>query len=128
RITRHYMETTWEMRVDEAETAAAAVALLRREATAGDPIRVAIFDAMPDAKPAAFARMVRSDPSIAGTSLIQLIALNDEPDEVTMREAGINAYTSKPAGQRELFDALTVALAHDAIPLARSAMAPTVSS
>src|SRR5204862_992451 len=51
-----------------------------------------------------------------------LLGANAKPDEAMMREAGINSYVAKPVGQRELFDALTVALAHDAIPLARSAM------
>ena len=32
-----------------------------------------------------------------------------------MRDAGINAYTAKPVGQRELFDAIAIAMAHEAI-------------
>jgi CheY-like chemotaxis protein len=66
--------------------------------------------------------MTRNDPAIAGTSLVHLLGANAKPDEAMMREARINSYVAKPVGQRELFDALTVALAHDAIPLARSAM------
>jgi len=122
RIVRHYLETTWEMRVDTADTANDAMALLRSEAAKGDPIRVVVFDAMPDADTLKFARMVRGDAAIAGTSLVQLVSMTAHPDEAAMREAGINAYTPKPAGQRELFDALTIAFAHDAIPLARSAL------
>src|SRR5438105_11684882 len=121
RIIRHYLETTWEMRVETAETAGEAIVLLRREAK-NDPIRVAVFDPMPDADPKTFARIVRGDPSIARTGLVQLIPMNAQPDEGMMREAGISAYTTKPAGQRDLFDALTIALAHDAIPLSRSAI------
>jgi PAS domain S-box-containing protein len=122
RIIRHYLETTWGMRVDLADTAGEAIALLRRVAAANDPVRVVIFDAMPDATAPEFARMLRNDPALAGTSLVHLLGMNVKPDEAMMREAGINSYAAKPVGQRELFDALTVALAHDAIPLARSAM------
>jgi PAS domain S-box-containing protein len=122
RIVRHYLETTWMMNVETAQTSAEALPLLRRQAVAGDPIRVVIFDALPDADVKAFARSVRGDLSLAGTSLVHLLAVNAPPDESLLREAGISAYVTKPVGQRELFDALTVALAHDAIPLARSAM------
>jgi PAS domain S-box-containing protein len=122
RIVHHYLETTWEMRVESAETAGEALALLRREAAAGDPIRIVIFDAMRDADPKTFARRLLDDPALAGTSLVHLLAIDVRPDETMMREAGINSYVAKPVGQRELFDALTVALAHDAIPLARPAM------
>ena len=128
RIVRHYLETTWAMRVDTAETANGALALLRGEAAKNDPIRVVVFDAMPDADAVSFARTIRGDATIAGTSLVQLVSMTAQPDEAAMREAGINAYTPKPAGQRELFDALTIALAHDAIPLARSAMSQSPDS
>ena len=125
RIIRHYLETIWEMRVDTAESAGEAIMTLRREVERGDPIRVIVFDAMPDADPETFARKVRSDAAIGGTSLVHLVGINVQPDEQAMRGAGINAYTTKPAGQRELYDALTIALAHDALPLARSAFAQT---
>jgi CheY-like chemotaxis protein len=45
----------------------------------------------------------------------------------TLREAGITAAVAKPVGQGELFDALTVSLAHDALPLARGASQPSDS-
>gem|GEM_PF-1888259 len=125
RIIHHYLATTWEMRVDTAESAAEAIMTLRREAERDDPIRVVVFDAMPDADPETFAKMVRGDSPIEGTSLVHLVGMNVQPNEAAMRAAGINAYTTKPAGQRELYDALTIALAHDAIPLSRSALAQT---
>ena len=56
RIVRHYLEERWQMRVDVAQTAAETFALLRSQAAAGDPIRVVIYDAMPDLDPFAFAR------------------------------------------------------------------------
>ena len=40
-------------------------------------------------------------------------------NEEKLRDAGVQAYVAKPVGQPELFDALTIALAKDALPLAR---------
>ena len=97
---------------------------LRAEA-AGDPYRLVIYDRMDDLDPLAFAREVRRDTAIAGTSLVYVTA-NDLIDEGTMRDAGINAYTAKPVGQRELFDSIAIAMAHEAIPLPRPT--PSLSS
>ncbi|HYR29547.1 MAG TPA: response regulator, partial [Thermoanaerobaculia bacterium] len=98
---------------DVASDASEALELLRRGGH-----RVVIFDA----DPIAFAREVRA---VAGAvSLVHLVSAGAGVDEEAMRAAGINAYTIKPVGQTELFDALAVALAHDAIPLARAAGQP----
>jgi PAS domain S-box-containing protein len=121
RIVRHYLEERWEMRVDVAESAAETLALLRHEAASGDPIRVVIYEAMPDLDPLGFAKTVRDDPAIASTRLIHLVTGTVKEQE--LRNAGVNAILTKPAGQGELFDALTIALAPDALPLARSALA-----
>jgi len=119
-IVRHYLETTWEMRVDVAERADEVLLLMRREAAAGDPFRVVMFDAMPDMDPLAFAREVRTRNEIAGASLIFLAASPRDANHERLRDSGINALVAKPVGQGELYDAMTVALAHDAIPLARA--------
>ncbi len=121
KIVRHYLETTWEMRVDVVDTAATALDMLERAAAAGDPYRAVVYDTMPDADALTFARTVRADAACSGTSLMRLLASNESVNEELMREAGINSYALKPVGQGELFDAMTMALAHDAIPLARAA-------
>jgi PAS domain S-box-containing protein len=116
RIVRHYLEVTWEMAVDVAQTAAEAMAAMEREA-----YRVVMFDAMPDMDPIAFARAVRGNPAMAGVSLVHLFS-GAAKNEEELRSVGVASLVAKPVGQGELFDALTIALAHDAIPLARSAM------
>jgi len=113
KVVRHYLEVTWEMQVDVAGDAAEALELLRRGGH-----RVVIFDA----EPIGFAGDVRAVAS--AVSLVHLVNAGAAVDEEAMRAAGINAYTIKPVGQTELFDALAVALAHDAIPLARAAGQP----
>ncbi len=125
KIVRHYLESTWDMRVEEASNAAGALSAMR--ATGSDPYRVVIFDAMPDLDPMSFAREVRADPSIASTGLVHLLNAGAPLNREAMRDAGITAAVSKPVGQGELFDALTVALAHDALPLARVAAQPSDS-
>jgi two-component system, sensor histidine kinase and response regulator len=124
KVVRHYLESTWDMRVGTADTAAEVLSMLRQELAAGDPFRVVIFDAMPDMEPLAFARAVHADAAIRGTSLVYLASGTRDLNAERLREAGIQAYVTKPAGQGELFDAMTVALAHDAIPLARPAAQP----
>ncbi len=121
KIIRHYLEM-WEMRVDLADTAAEALQAIRTAAAGGDPIRVVAFDALPDMEASKFAHQVRDDKALGATSLVHLLGTGGEGNIQQLRESGINSYVSKPVGQGELFDALTVALAHDAIPLARSAM------
>jgi PAS domain S-box-containing protein len=129
KITRHYLDNTWSMRVDTAENAAAALATLRQSES--DPYRVVVFDQMPDIDAFSFAREVRADSRIAGTSLIYLAGSNADVNREKMRDVGINAYVVKPVGQTELFDAMTVALAKDALtqasPIAQPA-SPEISA
>ena len=118
KVVTHYLAETWRMRVDVATNGADALSALRA-AAADDPYRMVIYDRMDDLDPLAFARAVRADAAGAGTSLVHLTG-NELVDEGTLRAAGINAYTSKPVGQRELFDALAIAFAHEALPLPRA--------
>ncbi len=126
KVIRHYLETTWEMRVEVAERASDALAALRR-AAGEDPIRLVVFDTMPDSDAPPFARQVRADPAIAGASLVYLAPPHSELNAEELRGSGINAFAHKPVGQGELFDAITVALAHDAISLSRIAEQPADS-
>jgi PAS domain S-box-containing protein len=127
RIVRHYLETALEMRVDACENGTEALAMLRAAAKAGHPYRVAVYDRMPDFEEHAFARAVRGDEAIRGTGLVFLAAAGRPVNEGTMREAGIQAYALKPPGQAELSDAITIAIAGDALGKQRSALTPAVS-
>jgi two-component system sensor histidine kinase/response regulator len=125
-ILRHYMETSWGMVVEEALSGAEAMAKLRSGAGRQEPYRVILYDAMADIDGIAFAREVKSDPMLVGTGLIFMSAVGDKTDVVAMRDAGIAAHLLKPAGQTELFDALTVSMARDAIRFDRPVEAPRV--
>ena len=115
---QYYLEHTWQMRVEVAGNNTEAIELLRRAAT-GDPIRAVLYDAAAGVDPLAFARQIRADAAIAATSLIHVAGIGAEINREAFRAAGVQAVVSKPVGQSDLFDALTVAFAPDAIPLAR---------
>src|SRR5262249_51816819 len=85
----------------------------------GDPYRVMIYDRTADFDEVAFAREVHGDKTIADTRLILMTSDSAPINEERLRDAGVQAYVAKPVGQPELFDALTIAMAKDALPLAR---------
>lgn len=117
RTIRHYLETSWEMRVDAAESVADAGSQVRCAAPDGDPFRVVLFDSTSDAEAGALVR------DLDGIATIFLGGgVHETVNEEKLRALGVAAYVAKPVGQGELFDALTIALAHEALPLARSAM------
>jgi CheY-like chemotaxis protein len=76
---------------------------------------------MPDLDAVAFTKRVRADPTLASLRLVHLVSRAVSESE--LREAGVNAIVAKPPGPGELFDALTIALAPEALTLARSALA-----
>ena len=123
RVLRHYLADRWEMRVETTETAADALTLLKLGARSPEAFDVAIYDAMPDLDPLNFTRRVRSDPSLSSLRLVHLVA--GTVMERELREAGVNAIVTKPPGPGELFDALTIAMAREALTHARSALAQT---
>jgi PAS domain S-box-containing protein len=127
RVVRHYLETTFEMRVDVCENAGAAMAMLRAAAASGDAYRVVVFDRMADADELAFARNVRREPALADTGLVLLAGTMQTLNEEAMREAGIQSYAVKPVGQAELFEAMSTAVARDALGHARPAASIPIS-
>jgi len=115
KLLRNYLETTWEMRVDAAEKASDALAMMRRAATSGDPYRAVIFEKMVDMGEIAFAQEVRGDRNTAATGMVLLVGSTANVNEERLRAAGIRACIAKPVSQSELFDALTIVMASDAL-------------
>jgi PAS domain S-box-containing protein len=125
-ILRHYLESSWGMVVEEASTGNDAINRLRKAAGEKKPFRVLIYDRMSDVDPLTFARTVKREPGVATVGLILMSVVGDRSDPAEMREAGISAHLLKPAGQTELFEALTTAMAKDAIRFDKPAEAPRV--
>jgi CheY-like chemotaxis protein len=74
-----------------------------------------IFERMADLGEIAFAQEVRGDRNTAATGLILLVAPGANVNEERLRNAGIRACIAKPVSQSELFDALTITMASDAL-------------
>jgi two-component system, sensor histidine kinase and response regulator len=120
RILQHYLGNTWEMRTDLVARGVEAIAALRSAAGEGDPYQLVVFEAVPDLESRELARIVREDPRTAKAGLIQLVSAKSVVDEATLRGQGIDAWTYKPIGQRDLFDAIAIAMARQAIALPRA--------
>jgi len=121
RVLRHYLADRWEMLVETNETAADALTLLKLAARTPEAFEIAIYDDMRDLDAVAFTKRVRADPTLASLRLVHLVSRAVSESE--LRDAGVNAIVAKPPGPGELFDALTIALAPEALTLARSALA-----
>jgi signal transduction histidine kinase/CheY-like chemotaxis protein len=86
-----------------AESAKAALALMREQADAGTPVTLLVADAhMPEADGFWLAGQVKGDGKLAGAAIVMLTSAGRRGDAARCRESGIAAYLTKPVGQSEL--------------------------
>ncbi len=86
--------------VDLVDSSAAGLAAMRAATAAGRPFDVAIIDLqMPDVDGLSMARHIRDDPELAATPLMMLTSLTSRGDARLSREAGFDAYLTKPVKQ-----------------------------
>jgi two-component system sensor histidine kinase/response regulator len=97
---------------DNADGGQAALALLWRAASAGQPYDVAVIDMdMPDMDGLELARAIKSDPRIGATRLIMLSSSPVRSSEA--RAAGIEAELAKPVRQARLYEQLVASIARE---------------
>jgi two-component system, sensor histidine kinase and response regulator len=97
--------------VQEAESARAGLAALRRARGEGAPYQVAILDGhMPEMDGFALAREIKTDPALAATRLMMLTSAGQPGDGQRCRDLGITGYLSKPASRAELLETLGAVL------------------
>ncbi len=102
----------WDMQATGADCGDRALQLLQEAATTGKPYALAILDRMmPGMDGISLARKIKADPKTADIKLLMYSALHEEADGASWREAGIQAYLSKPARLTELRDRLLSLLA-----------------
>ena len=102
---------SWGVRPDSFAGSWHALAVLRQAAVLGDPYEVAILDyQMPEMDGIELARAIRADPSIGKTGLILLTSVARPGDARTAREAGIDAFLTKPVRISDLYDCVAALL------------------
>jgi len=90
-----------------AATPSDALEILRREASAGNPIELVILDMdLPEMDGLTFAQSVKAEAGLAATRLMVLTSLGRRLNTVTMQATGISACLVKPLRQSRLFDCL----------------------
>ncbi|KAB2920028.1 MAG: response regulator [Dechloromonas sp.] len=86
--------------VELADSSTGGMAAIRVAQAAGRPFDVAIIDLqMPDIDGLSLARHIRDDPALAATPLMMLTSLTSRGDARLSREAGFDAYLTKPVKQ-----------------------------
>jgi two-component system, sensor histidine kinase and response regulator len=109
----------WGCRSAEAPSSAEALRLLGEAATAGDPFDAAVLDMqMPDVDGLMLGRRIKADPLVAGTALVMMTSLGQRGDGREARNAGFEAYLTKPVKSQHLHDCLALALGRRTGPVA----------
>ena len=87
----------WGMLASAACNAKEALAVLTEATMQGKPYTIAVLDRMmPGSDGLTLAKQIKKDPKIADIRLIMFSALHQEADPSIWRDAGIEAYLSKP--------------------------------
>ncbi len=95
-VLRGLLES-WGCEFAEAASAEAALQRLRESTAAGRPFEVAVLDVeMPDMDGEALCRAIRADATNAGLRCVMLSSSAARGDAARMRDAGANAYLTKP--------------------------------
>ena len=111
RIILHHLVTGWGMVGDQAQDAAAAMALIERQAEHGVSYDVAIVDMlMPGKDGLQFAKEMKTHPAGSLVRLVILTSLVQRGHAELARQAGFVAYLTKPARHDQLAHCLRTVL------------------
>jgi two-component system, sensor histidine kinase and response regulator len=110
---------------ESAEGGVQALDVLRNAAERGEPFDLAILDLqMPDMDGLELARRIKAESPISSTRLILLTSLGRRGDAKAAQDAGIAAYLTKPIRQSQLYDCLSLVIAHSSRAAAGTAQSP----
>ena len=109
-VFREYLES-WGCRFEEAQNGDQALRKLREGAKGGDPFHIAVMDIqMPDMQGEALAQKIKDDAAIRDTHLVMVTSVGRRGDADRLRDAGFEAFLSKPVKKSILFDCLRIVL------------------
>ncbi len=101
----------WRMKPALAEGGWTALAALERACDLGRPFPLVLIDAqMPDMDGFALVERIKSDPRLAGATIMMLTSAGQRGDAARCRALGIVAYLIKPIKQSDLLEAILLAL------------------
>ena len=105
--------------VSMADSSVAGLAAMRAAHAAGRPFDVAIIDLlMPEIDGLSMARHIRDDAKLAATPLMMLTSLTSRGDARLSREAGFDAYLTKPVKKSLLASGLRTLIGMAGVPAA----------
>jgi len=109
--------TYWGMSPSETEDGPSALKALNRAKGSGEPFRIAVIDMqMPGMDGETLGRVIKSDDRLAETMLVMMTSLGMRGDAKRFRDAGFDAYLTKPARYQELFNILSILLCDSDMP------------
>ncbi len=116
--------SAWGMRPESAEDGPRALELLRAAAARGEPLQLAILDMMmPGMDGLQLARAIKADPALKSVRLVMLSSFSQLGRAEEARQAGIEAYLTKPVRHSWLHDCLAKVMG-DPAPSADAAPRP----
>jgi len=105
---------SWALASEAVSNGQAALELLRREQKAGRPYPIVILDMhLPDMDGVVFARMLRADPSLAGTKLIVMTTTESPLEPSAATALGFAGGITKPPKFEELHERLAALIDSD---------------
>jgi CheY-like chemotaxis protein len=109
-ILYHHL-TLWGLQCENAENGSQALAALHRAARTGYSYDLAVLDfQMPGMDGVALARAIKADPALMAVRLILLTSVGQRGQSEQARQAGIEAYLTKPIHHAQLFNCLTTVM------------------
>jgi signal transduction histidine kinase/CheY-like chemotaxis protein len=113
-ILHHYLRS-WGLRDETVLSGAQALEELGAACARGEPYDIAVLDMMmPEMDGLELARRIREDARLAGTRLVMLTSVGLRGDAAEARQAGVNAYLSKPVRQSDLYNTLVAVVGNPA--------------
>lgn len=103
--------SSWGMIAGTAGDGHSALRILREAARRGEPYDLAIVDGqMPGMEGVQLARQIKDDPALSPTHLVLLTSVAWRGEGSEARQAGMEAYLTKPVKQSDLYDCLATVM------------------